>query len=1402
MSGPIQGSFPGTWNYPQLTGNSDCTIIKGILWLVSTSAVSSSPPGPDFSWFYSDDYGITFTQGGSYSFPNKNSTPFDPAVCQDSNGYIHIIGTRTGYAGSPPVKSGTFDVVKFTLDSSPRWIANHSYALNAKVTDFNGSIQIVTTPGTSGITEPTWSTSGTTTEGSVTWTFVAAALQGPFALTTGEEIQGDYDIVPLVNGNTYAVLDIITPDSADALKGYEITPSGVVVYSVIILSSASRVGDTFGALSLVSTNGDNLELYFTEHPKSFQFTDMTVQVNVIKKTTGVWGSPTTLRNIICRQSSTKFSVIANGNSRYLAFAYYTQSRSGLIGNSLVGYLASILAGSWTFNDFLGTITQSIVEPTLTVMTGGSPPVSSVTLTYLIRDMTLSGVTDSIVIVADLNVTDFQLTVRQDFRNPPRLSFLRGTRDVVPSTSGWLIFGENSSYKVQFLSGYNVTPIAIVTPLTLTAYRGIPYTFDASGSSDANADPLQYEWSISSLTGVSLIPNYPPLSTNSSATLVVSNSVGPAGFSITLTAGAVDIDFNNNPIHFPPTGMAIATAVITVPAVPIPIITWPSNPVSAARNSTVTLTPTVTVDSHTFPTYSFVQTSGTIVSTGGSSSTLTFSTSGANINGETLTFSLTVNDGINTPVSSTVSVDVVAYTFITFDDHVLARSNFISTSNNLTPTNIAYRNTTQMWSSPIKSSLYTNMTSIRRSVTLQGHDRFISISPSSVLVNQYNPEINTAILRRLLPPSTNIVPILDAVHTEQDQTFVLLNNQKLYRYSTAPLISTDNPDATLNLPDLTSFTVNRIFITATIANKRILILSGPNGLVLLQVKNDTLEVQGKLEISKESGLIYGADNVQFVRQTNLESLHTGKLLIGTLGSDGATYETLIDMAHGLIIGTWDKTKLRNQIVTSGEILFEPFSGYVGLQTAPVLNPVVTDNNYVATLSWTQERPDLVQSYVISVSIDLGPYNTLATITSGVALSYTTGILDVTKNYRFKMYSVSADGTSPDSNIQTLIPITSTPSPVLTIPYAVTDYVAPIILQSAQANFQGISSDSISLPNLVKANSLLLFVNSNPNFTPGLTDNNRAVYSNAFGIFNYTTNLVAGSLKISYSGTSYTSGTVFLYEIANADPLKNSFSSTGSGGSFSGNYSTSTPNSLEIISTQTAGVLIANSFGIGLSSILANAGFFSLGDIVSEFVGQYTPSFTQAGSGSWSIRGSEIPSRIVGSAQLTWTQQNKENVVGYRVQQQILGSPPGSYTTLTTLNSPDITSYNVTLNPQMLNSGTMSTQFNFRVVAMLKANVGDTAPSEVISVKFPLQASVGVSSVHAMLSTFNLVTNGSIIGGNAPFTFSILGTAPTGVTLSSAGVLSINSPTVGVLTPIIQITDSLGVTIYVVSQITVS
>ena len=540
------------------------------------------------------------------------------------------------------------------------------------------------------------------------------------------------------------------------------------------------------------------------------------------------------------------------------------------------------------------------------------------------------------------------------------------------------------------------------------------------------------------------------------------------------------------------------------------------PIQASRNSVITINPTYTgvTDPDDATTYTWQQLGGTPVSSvigGLQSASLQFQTNGALIQGDTLVWGLTVNDGVNPAVPATpdlITVIVEPYPFSNPDNLRLSRTVWNG--------EISQRNTVQTWSSLDVSAIYTNFQSIKRTSVLPdstghgiaGNDRYILISSGSVSVyGGSNPTV--VLMRKLFPPVNTLLsppmsyPVLDAVHTEDDRTFLLDGSGTLYRYSTAPLINTDNPDniaSPIRLSSITSQSFNKVFVTFSFANVRVVILTGPDGCLLLQLRNSDLAIQGFLELSVGSGMLYGVDNVQFVRASNVESLSEGKLLFGTIAkvianitsiaisgnvvtvvapnsfevedlvtfanltqatflngvsakvvsanasqfiisydhadyfeaegtgatatTGGKTYETLIDLSHGQIIGTWDASKLRNQFVTTGEILFETNDPYSGRPSAPVLSPIPSPTPVSAgysnvTVGWVADRPDLIQSYTLQSSFDaaFSSIYTSNTVNNGYIQSIT---LTEPRNYAlyFRVKAHSIDGDSPFSNVRSV------------------------------------------------------------------------------------------------------------------------------------------------------------------------------------------------------------------------------------------------------------------------------------------------------------------------------------------------------------------------------------------------
>jgi hypothetical protein len=207
--------------------------------------------------------------------------------------------------------------------------------------------------------------------------------------------------------------------------------------------------------------------------------------------------------------------------------------------------------------------------------------------------------------------------------------------------------------------------------------------------------------------------------------------------------------------------------------------------------------------------------------------------------------------------------------------------------------------------------------------------------------------------------------------------------------------------------------NSVFATNTFGNVRIVALSGPLGCFLIQFNSQEFTVEGFLLLSEASNLLIGANNVQWVRFSNVENTYSGKVFIGTLDDNGNTFETLIDMVRKIVLGTWSSSKLRNQYVTTGEFLFTAESTYVGVPQAPVMDTPVVLPSGAVQLAWVADRPDIITSYQVQYAVNGGDFTPLVFIGTGVTESYQTAPLAPGYNYSFQVRSNSADGFSPYS-----------------------------------------------------------------------------------------------------------------------------------------------------------------------------------------------------------------------------------------------------------------------------------------------------------------------------------------------------------------------------------------------------
>ena len=388
---------------------------------VLESAVVPPSPGP----------GSSFVTRATYNFPQPN-TDFDPVAALDtSNGLLHIIGTRntptSGTASSPQLN----DLIKFTYN-----ISTH-------------------------------------------------VLTGPIVISTGARVRGAFDIVVLANSNyvvAYCTIGTLSPNPllhplADNLIVAEYTSGDALVSSTTLLSSPTRTGDAFDAVSLVTPDSNNIELYYESHPKAFTFVDQVFSINLLYRIGSIWsGSPVVLTSFTARYADNRLTVIADSaGNRYMSQTYWTQQNhpEGIIGNVLLGFSTALpgfgsnfgfnfgfaaiaplgfgfnfgfnfgeaVINSWTFHPTFGTtLGGSVIQSTLSIDQN-----LQVSLAYLLQPFDAIPAPPTAAAwpfhISSVAIPTLVLTEVPGFYNSLNFTWLRGTKSLVDNSSTWAVVGE-------------------------------------------------------------------------------------------------------------------------------------------------------------------------------------------------------------------------------------------------------------------------------------------------------------------------------------------------------------------------------------------------------------------------------------------------------------------------------------------------------------------------------------------------------------------------------------------------------------------------------------------------------------------------------------------------------------------------------------------------------------------------------------------------------------------------------------------------------------------------------------------------------------------------------------------------------------------------------------------------
>ena len=1036
-----------SWSKELIGGNAQFIEIGNVIWMVSqvradnTFGIFASLPFPP-----NPGVGYAFNEVATYTFPNPN-TSFDPVMVYDGANLIHIVGAADGVNG--------VDVVKFTYDISANTLSSTTLIVASFVRD---AFDVCTVKGPDGVTPGYVFVAVSCTNPSTpaypnTHCLLGLVVDPTDAVTSVTLL----DSSPYRSGNTFGSVSLVSPDGVNIEVYYESHPKTLAFKDqTFTINLLNRTGSTWGASTPLTTFSgrytDNrltvLPVGATRTVLQSYFTQLTHANSLVGSLAAgyfdgtSWGWHVTPGETLggsVLQPTLSISTTGAATVCYLLETVYnnrgawSQRNTYAIGdrvqitygsnsyNNFIALNATVYRGIWAKKSYAANdVVQvdGVYYRCLNSVSSINSPVSDTTNWTLLLspDLDTMNWTPSPLAwplhVGTLDLEGLGVTDVPGFYNKINFTWLRGAKSTLDSTTGWAVVGEqmwsDTDTRPVYVSDFDVPPNVALTPAGIPIlYRGREYQLSVV-SGDEDSDVVTYTWS-SNYNGpyVHLTPN------STGATLMVDRPMGgsPLDFSISVFGTA----YNGST----PLVSTTQSCPIHLEANAAPVVTMPDVPV-IGRNSTYTITPTITgaIDPDDLTTYLWSQlpvTGGTTLPTsqiksGWHSSSLTFSTFGVNMDGEALQFQLVVDDGVNPAVTAVVSAPVAAFNYIRTDNNTLVQSLWGGT--------IAQRNSNQPWGSLTPMSIVTDFTNVVRSSTSGGFDRYLAISSSSVvLMGGVYPDVT--LIRRLLTPGNT--PIVDAIHTESDYTLVLDEGYSLYRYPATSQTITDDPDAIISLPSISSMAFNRIFCTANYAGVRTLVLTSPQGCTLLQILDSTFSIQSMSEITTQSRRLFGSNNVQWVRLSNVESINTGELLIGTVDSTGLkTYETLIDLSTGSIIGAWDASKLKNQFVTSGEVLFASSSTYAGNLSAPVLLPVSLGVAGFATVpvvvSWTQADSNLVTGYVVQVSLDNQNWQIANTVTSN-AIQTATYIAPLNQTLYFRVYATSVTGNSPVSSTVT-------------------------------------------------------------------------------------------------------------------------------------------------------------------------------------------------------------------------------------------------------------------------------------------------------------------------------------------------------------------------------------------------
>jgi hypothetical protein len=428
-----------------------------------------------------------------------------------------------------------------------------------------------------------------------------------------------------------------------------------------VVENVTNTNFTYGGIQLVSSQ-DQIYLYCIKRNKKYQLKATPSVIEVRSRLHGslIYNPSSEVLQYSSEFNDDKLTVVAQGTSHYLSTMWWEEET--FIENqrltSRIKY--NLRVGVWdgVVWDWLTLPSSRLTEPTLSISEAGL-----ISIAYLDRDPKLVG--DGLLrVIAWDRVNGLVSNMDRGIRNE-RFLYLRGS--LVPPSSNWEFLGVTLEGIPYFISSLNLPP---ELNYTITPSGGLkrecPIVINANSSTDSDRDDLEFTWSITPATNVTMVTS------GSSATITALKSWGPSGGIITVHLRLRDLDVDNNPIHEVSTDIPLMVLPDAKPSV-----LWRENPIYCNRENNVILRPVISDLEQAPLSLLWEQVSGSPCpfNNGDSNSVLDIDTSQIRVLGETLRFKLTVSDGVNLPLVSIVDVVVppIRLTDKLLDKHFIHKS---------------------------------------------------------------------------------------------------------------------------------------------------------------------------------------------------------------------------------------------------------------------------------------------------------------------------------------------------------------------------------------------------------------------------------------------------------------------------------------------------------------------------------------------------------------------------------------------------------------------------------------------------------------------------------------------------------------------------------------------------------